>query len=137
MSTVNELKYADLLIATSLSVPVTLSELEHYWLETTRSHTGTVSEMWYQEFVANGGSAGKSWNENAYLYLVAAGATEASLSEMWYEFWTDDLLPGSTFTWLDADDTPYVSPLTFLDADDTSYIIPKTWLDADDTSYSL
>ena len=96
MAHVNEWKYARLHVAAGKPDPSTLNELELHWLGTKLGDfTGTLNERWYKEFilVSAGAKNGLPWNTNAYWYLLDAGCDPASLSEMWYQFWQEDLLP--------------------------------------------
>ena len=65
MSTLNGAKYAALLDLTNASQPRTLNELEVLWLRDVQGYTGTLNEMWIQEFLTNGGTAGNTWVGNA------------------------------------------------------------------------
>jgi hypothetical protein len=95
MPTVNEWKYLRLHVAAGKPDPSTLNELALHVLGTKLGDfTGTLNERWFKEFLLNGGASTKAalpWNTNAYLYLINAGCTPASLSEMWFQFWKDDL----------------------------------------------
>lgn len=84
--TLNEVKYAALLNSTGASLPITLNELEVLWLRDTRGRTGTLNEMWYQEFAAAGFTG--AWNGAACGWLAAFGYL-GTINERWYQFWTD------------------------------------------------
>ena len=85
MSTLNEVKYAALLNSTGATLPVTLNELEVLWLES-KGRTGTLNEMWLQQFAA-AGFTGK-YNGAACAWLGAFGYL-GTLNEMWYQFWLE------------------------------------------------
>ena len=85
MATLNEVKYAALLNSTGASLPVTLNELEIIWLES-KGRSGTLNEMWLQQFAAAGFTG--AWNSAACAWLAAFGYL-GTLNERWYQFWTD------------------------------------------------
>ena len=85
MPTLNEVKYAALLNSTGATPPITLNELEILWLES-KGRTGTVNEMWYQQFEAAGFTG--AWNDAASGWLEAFGYV-GTLNEKWYQFWED------------------------------------------------
>jgi len=85
MPTLNEAKYAALLNSTGATVPVTINELEILWLES-KGRTGTLNEMWIQQFAAAGFTG--TWNDAASGWLAAFGYL-GTLNERWYQFWLD------------------------------------------------
>ena len=85
MQTLNEVKYAALLNSTGAVPPVTLNELEILWLES-KGRTGTLNEMWYQQFAAAGFTG--AWSDAACGWLGAFGYL-GTQNERWYQFWTD------------------------------------------------
>jgi hypothetical protein len=85
MPSLNETKYAALLNATGATPPITLNELEILWLKS-KGRTGTLNEMWYQQFAAAGFTG--AWNSAACGWLGAFGYV-GTLNERWYQFWTD------------------------------------------------
>jgi hypothetical protein len=94
MATVNELKYAALVAAGAVGGKI--NELEINWLRVVRARgTGTLEELWYREFIAEGASPG-AWNQAAYQYLGIQGAYAKTLSERWYQFWLAGGQPGTT-----------------------------------------
>jgi hypothetical protein len=85
MPTLNEVKYAALLNTTGATPPVTINELEVLWLKS-NGRTGTLNEMWLQQFAAAGFTG--AWNSAASGWLAAFGYL-GTLNERWYQFWTD------------------------------------------------
>lgn len=85
MATLNEVKYAALLAETGATRPITINELEATWLKS-RGHSGSINEMWIQEFELLGITEG-TWNERAFEYLGLAGSFARDLNERWYQFW--------------------------------------------------
>ena len=85
MPTLNEVKQAALIVETGATPPVTINELEMIWLRS-RGHTGTINEMWKQEF-ADGGFTGQ-FNDSAFGWLQDFGFA-GTLNEKWYQFWTE------------------------------------------------
>lgn len=85
MATLNELKYAALLNSTGATPPITLNELEILWLKS-KGRTGTLDEMWWQQFAAAGFTG--AWNSAASGWLGAFGYI-GTLNERWYQFWLD------------------------------------------------
>lgn len=83
---VNELKYQALFDL--VGKPLTLNELEYTVLKES-GHTGTLNEMWFQEFLTTASTKPEfPWSQNAWLYLGDKGATAPTLSERWYEYWS-------------------------------------------------
>lgn len=80
MATLNDLKYAALLNATGATPPVTVNELEVIWLRS-NGWTGTLNEMWDQQFAAAGFDDDYSW--------LGAFGYVGTLNERWYQFWED------------------------------------------------
>lgn len=91
--TLNEAKYAALLAATGATPPITINELECLRLNQL-GYSGTLNEMWYELFLADGVSAG-AWNQMAYEFLGNQGALGRTLNERWYQFWLDGGIGGT------------------------------------------
>jgi len=85
MPTLNEVEYAALLNSTGASKPVTLMELQTIWLRS-KGRSGTLNEMWKQQFAAAGFTGG--YSDAAMAWLAAFGYL-GNINERWYQFWVD------------------------------------------------
>jgi hypothetical protein len=86
MATLNEVKYAALKAALS-ATGGKINELEYRWLRDVQGRSGTLNEMWVEEFLAAGVTP-NPWNSMAYEYLGLNGSFQKTLNERWYEFWS-------------------------------------------------
>lgn len=111
MDTLNDVKLKALEAA--LSTTGALNDLEFRWLGTL-GRTGNLNDRWFQQF----GYPDLSYNDAAWTWLGDQGATQDTLNERWYWYWTSGPLAtgqvthlGVQVTYLAADVT-YGGPLT-------------------------
>ena len=84
----NDAQHAGIIAKTSATDGAN-DDLEMVYLLTQPGVTqANIKDMWRQVFDASAsGSANKHYNDAAFIWLGAAGATGATLSERWYSFW--------------------------------------------------
>lgn len=88
MAKVNDIEHNKLWLATVKPDASKLNDMELDYLGVKLgSFTGVLNERWMKEFILNGGDNSLSWNENARMFMVAAGITRAPISSMWKQFW--------------------------------------------------
>lgn len=85
MTSLPGVKYAALLNSTGATPPVTNPELQVIWLKS-KGRTGTLPEMWQQQFRAAGFTG--AYPAAATAWLSAFGYL-GNINERWHQFWTD------------------------------------------------
>jgi hypothetical protein len=89
-------KHARLLVLTG-EVTGATDDLEWTWLEAevVAPLGNHINDLWLAYFLENGATSGH-FNDAAYEYLIAVGATPAALPDMWAEAWRDGLIGAAT-----------------------------------------